>query len=86
VLIDTPPVLAVADVGSLGQLAGSAFLVVRQGSTTVAQIKESAKRLAHVGVMLDGLVLNDVKPRPGDKTYGYGTYAYPGAPRAHAKA
>jgi tyrosine-protein kinase Etk/Wzc len=84
VLIDTPPVLAVADVGSLGQLAGSAFLVVRQGSTTIAQIKESAKRLAHVGVMLDGLVLNDVKPRPGDKTYGYGTYAYPGAPRAHA--
>jgi tyrosine-protein kinase Etk/Wzc len=58
--------------------------VVRQGSTTIAQIKESAKRLAHVGVMLDGLVLNDVKPRPGDKTYGYGTYAYPGAPRAHA--
>jgi tyrosine-protein kinase Etk/Wzc len=85
VLIDTPPVLAVADVGSLGQLAGSAFLVVRQGSTTIAQIKESAKRLAHVGVTLDGLVLNDVKPRPGDKTYGYGMYTYPGA-RAHAKA
>jgi tyrosine-protein kinase Etk/Wzc len=83
VLIDTPPVLAVADVGSLGQLAGSAFLVVRQGSTTVAQIKESAKRLAHVGVTLDGLVLNGVKPRPGDKTYGYGMYSYPG-PRAKA--
>ncbi|WP_217478374.1 polysaccharide biosynthesis tyrosine autokinase [Pararobbsia alpina] len=76
VLIDAPPVLAVADVGPLGQLAGSAFLVVRQGETTVAQIKESTKRLAHVGVMLNGLVLNDVKPRPGDKTYGYGTYAY----------
>ena len=28
---------------------------------TVAQIKESAKRLAHVGVPLNGLVLNDVK-------------------------
>ena len=83
VLIDTPPVLAVADVSSLGQLAGAAFLVVRQGETTVAQIKESAKRLAHVGVMLNGLVLNDVKPRPGDKTYGYGTYTYT-ASRAHA--
>ncbi|GAB7522858.1 polysaccharide biosynthesis tyrosine autokinase [Paraburkholderia sp. 2C] len=83
VLIDTPPVLAVADVGALGQLAGSAFLVVRQGSTTVAQIKESAKRLAHVGATLDGLVLNGVKPRPGDKTYGYGMYSYPG-PRAKA--
>jgi tyrosine-protein kinase Etk/Wzc len=86
VLIDTPPVLAVADVGSLGQLAGAAFLVVRQGSTTVAQIKESAKRLAHVGVMLNGLVLNDVKPRPGDKTYGYGTYTYAGARAKASKA
>ncbi|MFC0401437.1 polysaccharide biosynthesis tyrosine autokinase [Paraburkholderia rhizosphaerae] len=83
VLIDTPPVLAVADVGSLGQIVGSAFLVVRQGATTLAQIKESAKRLAHVGVTLDGLVLNDVKARPGDKTYGYGMYSYPG-PRAKA--
>jgi tyrosine-protein kinase Etk/Wzc len=86
VLIDTPPVLAVADVGSLGQLAGTAFLVVRQGSTTVAQIKESAKRLAHVGVMLNGLVLNDVKPRPGDKVYGYGTYPYPGGRAQTSKA
>jgi tyrosine-protein kinase Etk/Wzc len=85
VLIDTPPVLAVADVGSLSQLAGSAFLVVRQNITTVAQIRESAKRLAHVGVALNGLLLNDVKARPGDKVYGYGSYAYTAASRSQAR-
>jgi tyrosine-protein kinase Etk/Wzc len=85
VLIDTPPVLAVADVGSLSQLAGSAFLVVRQNVTTVAQIRESAKRLAHVGVALNGLLLNDVKARPGDKVYGYGSYAYTAASRSQAR-
>jgi tyrosine-protein kinase Etk/Wzc len=85
VLIDTPPVLAVADVGSLSQLAGSAFLVVRQNVTTVAQIRESAKRLAHVGVALNGLLLNDVKARPGDKVYGYGSYSYTAASRSQAR-
>jgi tyrosine-protein kinase Etk/Wzc len=76
VLVDTPPVLAVTDVGVIGRMAGASFLVVRQGETTLAQIKESTKRLAQVGVPLDGIVLNGVMPRPGDRGYGVAAYSY----------
>ncbi len=76
VLIDTPPVLAVADAMALGGYAGAALLVVRQGETTVAQIDESARRMAKAGVTLNGVVLNGVKPRPGDAAYGPDAYRY----------
>lgn len=86
VLIDTPPVLAVSDAGAIGSQAGSVFLVTKQGETTFGQIKESIKRLSHVGVPLNGVVLNGVRARPGDKMYGYGQYSYPSAPARASRA
>ncbi|CAM2141934.1 putative tyrosine-protein kinase EpsB [Pararobbsia alpina] len=86
VLIDTPPVLAVADAGIVGNQAGSVFLVTKQGETTFGQIKESIKRLSHAGVPLNGVVLNGVRARPGDKQYGYGQYSYPTVPARASRA
>ena len=76
IIIDTPPVLAVTDAGVLGHLAGSTFVIARQGETTLGQIKETNKRLSHSGVPVNGIVLNGVRARPGDRTYGYGHYTY----------
>lgn len=71
VIVDSPPVLAVADAATLGHHAGTAFLVVRQGATTIARLREATKRLSQVGVLLKGVVFNGVRPRPGGYGYGY---------------
>ncbi|CAE6728744.1 Tyrosine-protein kinase wzc [Paraburkholderia nemoris] len=75
VIIDTPPVLAVADAAVLAPHCGTTFLVARAGSTKVAELGESAKRLAQVGVYAKGVVFNGVNPALGK--YGYGS-AYGG--------
>jgi capsular exopolysaccharide synthesis family protein len=59
VLIDTPPVVAVADVGVLGPLVDGVLLVVRAGRTTRPAI-DRALREVHPAQVL-GLVLNDVE-------------------------
>ncbi|AHI79694.1 exopolysaccharide transport family protein [Burkholderia thailandensis USAMRU Malaysia  len=78
VLIDSPPVLAVADTGILAATAGTAFLVALAGSTKLGEIAESAKRLAQNGVRLSGVVFNGINPRLGQYGYGskYGGYRY----------
>ena len=80
VIIDSPPVLAVTDATALGHHAGTSFLVVRQGVTTVPQVRESIKRFAQAGVPMNGAVFNGFKSRPGNDGYGYGSYAYATTP------
>lgn len=82
VIIDSPPVLAVTDATVLGRHAGTAFLVVRQGVTSVPQVRESAKRFTQAGVTVNGTVFNGLKSRPGNDGYGYGygRYAYATTP------
>jgi len=76
VLIDAPPILAVADTMIIGAHAGGIYLMTRAGVTTPAEVQESIKRLRQAGLEANGVLLNDLKPRPG--RYGYG-YVY-GAP------
>ncbi|AOJ67836.1 MULTISPECIES: polysaccharide biosynthesis tyrosine autokinase [Burkholderia] len=78
IVIDSPPVLAVADTGILAATAGTAFLVALAGSTKLGEIAESAKRLAQNGVRLSGIVFNGINPRLGQYGYGskYGGYRY----------
>ena len=71
VLIDTPPVLSVADARILSRLVDAVLLVFRAGQTP----KEAANMALGVfeadGVTVLGTVLNDWDP----KASGYGTYA-----------
>ncbi|AOJ01058.1 tyrosine protein kinase [Burkholderia mayonis] len=78
VVIDSPPVLAVADTGILAATAGTAFLVALAGSTKLGEIAESTKRLSQNGVRLSGVVFNGINPRLGQYGYGskYGGYRY----------
>jgi tyrosine-protein kinase Etk/Wzc len=68
VLIDPPPLLAVADALIIGAHAGAVFIVTRSGLTNESEINESIKRLNHAGISPQGVLFNDMAPRLG--TYG----------------
>ncbi len=66
VLIDTPPVLDVADARVLGPLSNGVILVVRAGSTKRDAAGMSAERICRDGGRLLGAILNFWR---GEKTY-----------------
>lgn len=83
VLIDAPPVLAVADAAIIGQHVGMSMLVVRHLNTTTAEIQSAQKGLSTSGVRLSGAILNQFdqeRSRYGryGQRYGhyYGGYRY----------
>jgi len=76
VLIDAPPILAVADTMIIGAHAGAIYVMTRAGVTTPGEISESMKRLAQAGLEAKGVLFNDLKVRPGRYGYGY-TYGRP---------
>ncbi|WP_223912214.1 polysaccharide biosynthesis tyrosine autokinase [Rhodoferax lithotrophicus] len=75
VVIDTPPVLAVADTQVIAPLAGTVFMVARAEISTLAELQESAKRLARSGVTVRGVIFNDLNLSKRRYGYGYG-YGY----------
>jgi tyrosine-protein kinase Etk/Wzc len=77
VLIDPPPILAVADALIIGAHAGSVFIVARSGVTNEDEINESIKRLNHAGISPQGVLFNDMAPRLSliDAYSGYGENA-----------
>ncbi len=72
VIIDTPPVLAVADTVVLSQHVHASILVVDAKKTTRADVVEAFERLQQAGSPVVGTVLNKVSRRPGSYGYGYG--------------
>jgi tyrosine-protein kinase Etk/Wzc len=76
VLIDAPPVLPVADAAIIGKLAGTVFVIARQGATSVADLRESVRRFEQVGVPIRGVIFNDMTSRPGRYGNAYAAYGY----------
>ena len=79
VIIDTPPVLVAADTPAIAAQAGTLLLVARAGETQMGEIHECAKRLAHAGKAVTGVLLNalDLSRRHyGSYAYRYGGYRY----------
>lgn len=72
VLIDVPPILAVADTMIIGAHVGAIYIMTRAGVTTPLEINESMKRLRQAGLEAKGVLFNDLKVRPGRYGYGYG--------------
>jgi tyrosine-protein kinase Etk/Wzc len=83
VLIDAPPILAVADTLIIGAQAGAIYITTRAGQTTPGEINESLKRLAQAGLSAKGVLFNDLKSRPGRYGYGYGYGNYRAAPASN---
>jgi tyrosine-protein kinase Etk/Wzc len=71
VLLDPPPMLAVADALIIGAHAGAVFIVAR-GQTTEGEINESIKRLNHAGISPRACCSTTWRLRLG----GYGAYRH----------
>jgi tyrosine-protein kinase Etk/Wzc len=57
-IIDTPPVLAVADVLGIASMVGGIVMVVAVAETSEAQVADAAEQLRASGGNLLGVVLN----------------------------
>ncbi|CAG4902842.1 polysaccharide biosynthesis tyrosine autokinase [Paraburkholderia saeva] len=75
VLIDTPPLLAVADAAVVANVAGSTILIMRAGVHTERNIDESLKKLRRARARVIGSVMNAMQVKRGGR-YGSYDYAY----------
>lgn len=62
VIIDTAPVLSVADVAVIAQLLDSVVLVVDSTKLRKAQLEQAAETLENAGTHVSGIILNKIKP------------------------
>lgn len=60
VVIDTPPVLVAADTAAVAPYMGAVLLVARADQTQLGELNESAKRLAHAGKAVSGVIFNGI--------------------------
>ncbi|MDR3701271.1 MAG: polysaccharide biosynthesis tyrosine autokinase [Candidatus Sulfopaludibacter sp.] len=72
VLIDTPPLLNLADARVLGRISDGVILVIRAGRVRWEAAMAVEQRLYEDGITVLGTVLNDWDP----KQNGYGVYPY----------
>jgi capsular exopolysaccharide synthesis family protein len=75
VLVDSPPVINVADSIILSTLVEGVILVVHSGKSTREAVRHVRNELTAVGARLIGVVLNDVDMKR-DGYYNYYTYRY----------
>jgi polysaccharide biosynthesis transport protein len=86
VLIDSPPVLPVADALILSGYADAVLLVVAAGTTRRAELRRAAEKLAQASAPVVGAVLNKTRAQGGYGYYGgYQPYVLPqgGAKTTH---
>jgi tyrosine-protein kinase Etk/Wzc len=76
VLLDAAPIISTDAASHLANLAGTTFLVVRQGVTGLGELREATRKLHRIGLAVRGVVVNGLKLRPGRGSYGYGRYRY----------
>ncbi len=78
VIIDSPPVVAVADARVIGAMTDATLLVVKADSTRRKVVEAAMNALESVGARVVGAVVNSVTAsRSGYGSYGrYGYYAY----------
>jgi len=81
VVLDSPPLLAVADASILGSLVGGAILVVQSAKTRNESARHAKETLDKSGVKLLGVVVNRVSHRSGAYGYYYHYYSEDGSRR-----
>jgi non-specific protein-tyrosine kinase len=79
VLIDSPPVLPVADTLVIGRMAAGAVLVVEARRTPIPAVLKAKDALIRNQTRLLGVALNKLRPRDAEYGYGYG-YGYEQVP------
>jgi capsular exopolysaccharide synthesis family protein len=81
VIVDTAPLLPVADTLGLASFAHGALLVVRAAKTSREQVRTAAESLDRVSVRVLGTVFNMAPVPRGDRYGTYGSYGALPAPR-----
>ncbi|PTA67140.1 polysaccharide biosynthesis tyrosine autokinase [Deinococcus arcticus] len=79
VLIDSAPLLALADGLVIGTHADAVVMVTEYGRTNLAAVRNALRRAERGGLKVLGAVVNKVNARE-EQSYGYG-YAYTAAPK-----
>ena len=75
VIIDTPPVLLVADTLVIGRMTAGALLVVESRRTSIGAVQHAKDALIRNQTRMLGIVLNKFRSKDADDS-GYGTYGY----------
>jgi polysaccharide biosynthesis transport protein len=70
ILIDSPPILAVADAAIIGTNVDAAILVYRVGRTARSVLARAKAQLVDSGAPVKGIVLNNISPEI-EMRYGY---------------
>lgn len=76
VIIDTPPIMAVADAAVVLPHSSAAFVVARAGMNPVGEIDAAVKRLTQDGGKVSGVLLNGLQRSTSGYGYKYGNYKY----------
>ncbi|HUR41144.1 MAG TPA: polysaccharide biosynthesis tyrosine autokinase [Verrucomicrobiae bacterium] len=84
VIVDTPPILNLADTVLVAKSAGALFVTIRGGISTVPDVQDCVQRFAKNGIKVDGLIFNGLRPSVGSYVhpqyyhyrYSYGRYRY----------
>lgn len=71
VLVDSPPLLAIADGLILGKHMDAVVLLVEEGKTSMQVVRQALRRARNAGLPILGFVLNKVT-LSGRETYSYG--------------
>jgi capsular exopolysaccharide synthesis family protein len=85
VVLDTAPLLPVADGAEVAALADGTLLVARYGDTTDAQVRRAVEHLRRVDATVVGVVLNRVPANRSRGEYAYSYYRYDTDTAAHGK-
>jgi capsular exopolysaccharide synthesis family protein len=73
VLIDSPPVLGLADSPVLSAICDATILVVEAGSARRPAVLSSLRRLHSANANITGVILTKYNPKNGGYGYGYGS-------------
>jgi len=85
IILDSPPLLAVADAAVLGRLSDGVIMIAKSHETNRDDVARAGRQLRDVQAPLVGVVINSLDL--SSRTYGYAGYAYAyGEPTASAKA
>lgn len=86
VVLDTAPLLPVADGAEVAALADGTLLVARYGETTDSQVKRAIDHLRRVDALVLGVVLNRAPVNRNRGEYGYSYYRAEEGTAVHADA
>lgn len=77
IVVDTPPILRVADTLELARDADQVVIVMRDGHSRMRQVTAAVHQLRQVGGAFSGVVLNQITGKDGQYHYGYGQQPAP---------